>query len=75
MNGVYLYFVNKHLTSWALLGLKQTFLKQNFLSSKSCSYISKGGLATSFLCPLSIVVDDGCLEKLPVAWKEYFASF
>ena len=22
MNGIYLYFVNKHLSSWALLGLK-----------------------------------------------------
>ena len=24
MNGIYLYFVNKHLSSWALLGLNQS---------------------------------------------------
>ena len=33
MNGIYLYYVNKHLFSWALLGLQEIILhqRQNFL--------------------------------------------
>ena len=34
MNGIYLYFVNKHLSCWSLLGL-------NFLSNKKILYRSK----------------------------------
>ena len=30
MNGTYLYIVNKHLSSWALLGLKATLEKRPF---------------------------------------------
>ena len=28
MNGIYLYFVNKHLSSWALLGLQRVCRQQ-----------------------------------------------
>ena len=31
MNGIYLYFVNKHLSSWALLGLNAFSAKFNSL--------------------------------------------
>ena len=30
MNGIYLYFVNKHLSSWALLGLQGTVYRLEY---------------------------------------------
>ena len=41
MNGVYLYFVNRHLYSWALLGL---------LTKKECSESAALSLPTCSLC-------------------------
>ena len=37
MNGIYLYFVNKHLSSWALLGLSQTTHCLGWAKLKVCA--------------------------------------
>ena len=41
MNGIYLYFVNKHLSTWALLGLQDTDSIENIVKKGEIAHLEQ----------------------------------